>query len=95
MGLRQRERRAAASGTIRFLTCVLPPAWAGLFLFVQSPVLMVQIGGGVFLVAVVIVVWRLLATGVDERWGRPSGRCLARSGSAVRVGRAAIFLISK
>ena len=57
--------------TIQILTCCLPPVWASFFLWVQSPVLMVQIGGiggGVFLLAVVIAVWRLRSTGVDKRF---------------------------
>ncbi|MEU6715380.1 Nramp family divalent metal transporter [Nonomuraea sp. NPDC046802] len=61
--------------TIRLLTWCLPPIWATFFLFVQSPVIMVQIGGfgaGVFLIAVVIAVWRLRGTGVDPRYrGNP------------------------
>ncbi|MGW0789744.1 Nramp family divalent metal transporter [Streptomyces sp. NPDC002911] len=63
--LRTRKR------TIRVLTCLLPSVWAAFFLFVQSPVLMVQIGGiggGVFLLAVVVAVWRLRSTGVDPRF---------------------------
>jgi Mn2+/Fe2+ NRAMP family transporter len=57
--------------TIRLLTVVLPPLWAAFFLFMQEPVLMVQIGGvagGIFLVAVVIAVWRLRLTEVDRRF---------------------------
>lgn len=57
--------------TIQILTCCLPPVWASFFLWVQSPVLMVQIGGiggGVFLLAVVIAIWRLRSTGVDKRF---------------------------
>ncbi|MEW2401212.1 Nramp family divalent metal transporter [Streptomyces sp. NPDC046862] len=57
--------------TIQILTWCLPPLWAASFLYVQSPVLMVQIGGiggGVFLLAVVIAVWRLRATGVERRF---------------------------
>jgi hypothetical protein len=53
--------------TIRILTVALPPLWGISFLFVQSPVLMVQIGGvgsGIFLVAVVIAVWALRRTEV-------------------------------
>ncbi|GAA4617373.1 Nramp family divalent metal transporter [Saccharopolyspora hordei] len=55
--------------TIRILTYCLPPLWAASYLFVQSPVLMVQIGGfggGVFLVAVVIAVWYLRAHEPDK-----------------------------
>ncbi|TDC05496.1 divalent metal cation transporter [Streptomyces sp. 8K308] len=57
--------------TIRLLTVCLPPLWASSYLWVQSPVLMVQIGGiggGVFLLAVVIAVWRLRALGVERRF---------------------------
>jgi len=57
--------------TIRILTCCLPPVWMCFFLWVQSPVLMVQIGGiggGIFLLAVVVAVWRLRYTGVPPRF---------------------------
>ncbi|WP_327394406.1 Nramp family divalent metal transporter [Streptomyces phaeochromogenes] len=57
--------------TIQILTWCLPSVWASFFLFVQSPVLMVQIGGiggGVFLLAVVIAAWRLRSTGVEKRF---------------------------
>ncbi|TDC64300.1 Nramp family divalent metal transporter [Streptomyces hainanensis] len=61
--------------TIRLLTVILPPLWAASFLWVQSPVLMVQIGGiggGIFLCAVVVAVWRLRTVGVDRRFrGNP------------------------
>jgi Mn2+/Fe2+ NRAMP family transporter len=59
--------------TIRILTWVFQPLWAASFLFIQSPVLMVQIGGiagGIFLLAVVIAVWRLRSTEVDPRFRR-------------------------
>ncbi len=61
----------ARTRTIRILTYALPPVWAAFFLFVQEPVLMVQIGGiasGTFLVAVVIAVWKLRVTEVDRRF---------------------------
>ncbi|WP_029090121.1 Nramp family divalent metal transporter [Brevibacterium album] len=53
---------AVRTRIIRILTVVFPIIWALSFLVIQSPVLMVQIGGvasGVFLVAVVIAVWFL------------------------------------
>ncbi|MGH3313165.1 MAG: hypothetical protein ACRDP3_21695 [Streptomyces sp.] len=56
---------------MRILTCTLPFVWVSFFLFVQSPVLMVQIGGiggGVFLLAVVVAVWYMRGTGVDKRF---------------------------
>lgn len=57
--------------TVRLLTTLLPPLWALCYLFVQEPVLMVQIGGvgsGVYLLAVVVAVWRLRRTEVDRRF---------------------------
>ena len=57
--------------TVRILTCTLPFLWASSFLYFQSPVLMVQIGGiggGVFLLAVVVAVWYMRGTGVDKRY---------------------------
>ena len=55
---------------IRGFTVALPIIWGAAFLFIQSPVLMVQIGGvmtGVFLLAVVVAVWYLRNTEVDPR----------------------------
>jgi hypothetical protein len=55
---------------IRIFTVVLPIIWGALFLWLQSPVIMVQIGGimtGIFLVAVVIAVWYLRQTETDSR----------------------------
>ncbi|WP_207390782.1 Nramp family divalent metal transporter [Phytopseudomonas dryadis] len=64
---------AARQRAIRIMTVVFPIIWAMGFLVIQSPVLMVQIGGvasGIFLLAVVIAVWRLRATEVPERFKR-------------------------
>ncbi|WP_119071221.1 Nramp family divalent metal transporter [Rubrobacter indicoceani] len=55
---------------IRIFTIVLPVVWGGAYLFIQSPVLMVQIGGvatGVFLLAAVVAVWYLRNTETDPR----------------------------
>ncbi|MGA6151895.1 Nramp family divalent metal transporter [Stenotrophomonas sp. NPDC087984] len=63
----------ARQRVIRVLTVVLPPLWAAFYLYLQEPVLMVQAGGiagGIFLLAVVIAVWRLRATEVDPRFRR-------------------------
>lgn len=54
----------------RIFTVVNPIIWGAAFLFIQSPVIMVQIGGvvtGVFLLAVVVAVWYLRNTEVDRR----------------------------
>jgi len=58
---------------IRILTVVAPTVWAISYLLVQSPVIMVQIGGvaaGIFLLAVVIAVWRLRAKDVPPEFKR-------------------------
>ncbi|HSK99174.1 MAG TPA: Nramp family divalent metal transporter [Rubrobacteraceae bacterium] len=55
---------------LRIFTVALPIIWGAAYLFIQSPVLMVQIGGvmtGVFLLAVVVAVWYLRNTEVDPR----------------------------
>ena len=55
---------------IRIFTVALPIVWGAAYLFIKSPVLMVQIGGvmtGIFLLAVVVAVWYLRNTEVDRR----------------------------
>jgi hypothetical protein len=55
---------------IRGFTIALPILWGAAYLFIQAPVLMVQIGGvatGIFLLAVVVAVWYLRRTEVDPR----------------------------
>lgn len=61
--VRQRNR------WLRVFTVLLPTVWGSAYLFVASPVLMVQIGGimtGIFLLAVVVAVW-CLRREVDPR----------------------------
>ncbi|MFI0776617.1 Nramp family divalent metal transporter [Streptomyces sp. NPDC021212] len=73
LGLLDWKNVTTRQRTIRVLTVVLPPLWAAGYLFIQEPVLMVQAGGiagGIFLVAVVIAVWRLRATEVAPRFRR-------------------------
>ena len=53
----------------RFFTVLNPIVWGLVYLFIQSPVIMVQIGGvvtGIFLLAVVVAVWYLRRTEVDR-----------------------------
>ncbi|WP_210209707.1 Nramp family divalent metal transporter [Aureimonas flava] len=53
---------------IRIFTVGLPIVWGTAYLFIQSPVLMIQIGGvstGIFLLAVVIAAWYLRNTETD------------------------------
>lgn len=55
---------------VRVFTIALPIVWGAAYLYFQTPVLMVQIGGvatGIFLVAVVIAVWYLRSTETDPR----------------------------
>src|SRR5699024_4326414 len=62
LGIFDWENTTTRSRIITVLTVVFPIIWALSYLIIQSPVIMVQIGGvasGVFLVAVVIAVWHL------------------------------------
>jgi Mn2+/Fe2+ NRAMP family transporter len=55
---------------IRAFTVALPIIWGAAYLTIQSPVLMVQIGGvmtGIFLLAAVVAVWYLRKTEIDPR----------------------------
>ncbi|MCI2418840.1 Nramp family divalent metal transporter [Saccharopolyspora sp. K220] len=55
---------------IRGFTVALPIVWGATYLFINSPVVMVQIGGimtGIFLPAVVVATWYLRKTQVDKR----------------------------
>lgn len=60
---------------IRGFTIGLPVVWGLAYLFMRSPVLMVQIGGvatGIFLLAVVVAVWHLRRTETDPAlYGSP------------------------
>lgn len=61
---------AARLRWIRLFTIGLPLVWGLAYLFVRSPVVMVQIGGvatGIFLLAVVVAVWHLRRTETDPR----------------------------
>ncbi|TCP54964.1 Mn2+/Fe2+ NRAMP family transporter [Tamaricihabitans halophyticus] len=64
------DPKARARG-IRIFTYCLPVLWAAMFLFVQSPLVMFQIGAiatGIFLLAVLFAVWRLRSTEVEDRF---------------------------
>lgn len=56
---------------IRILTVVLPIVWAAMYLSVQSPLLLLQIGAtgnAIFLLAVLVAVWRMRLVEVDRRF---------------------------
>jgi uncharacterized membrane protein YecN with MAPEG domain len=64
------QNTAARMRSIRIFTVALPIIWGAAYLFLQSPVLMVQIGGvmtGVFLLGTVAAVWYLRKTETDPR----------------------------
>lgn len=73
---------------VRVLTVLLPLVWMLCFLFIQEPVLMVQIGGlasGIFLLAVVVAVWHLRTGEVPRRFrrNRPLTAALVLSSAAI------------
>ncbi|MFC9428409.1 Nramp family divalent metal transporter [Streptomyces sp. NPDC056987] len=86
----------ARTRMIRILTVALPPLWASFYLFIQSPVLMVQIGGvagGIFLLAVVIAVWNLRAADVDARFKRSKGLNAALVASSTAIGALGVYSV--
>jgi Mn2+/Fe2+ NRAMP family transporter len=61
---------AARTRWVRGFTVALPVVWGVVYLFVQSPVVMILIGGvmsGVFLLAAVVAVWYLRRSETDPR----------------------------
>jgi len=76
MGVLEWRNTAARLRWIRIFTIGLPIVWGLAYLFVRSPVLMIQIGGaatGVFLLAAVVAVWHLRRTETDPRlYGGPA-----------------------
>jgi hypothetical protein len=81
---------------IRILTFAMPPVWALGFLIVQSPVLMVQIGGiagGIFLAAVVVAVWYLRTVEVDRRFRTSRALTAALVVSSVAVGALGVYSV--
>ncbi|MCU4747984.1 MULTISPECIES: Nramp family divalent metal transporter [Streptomyces] len=82
--------------TVRALTVALPPLWGASYLWIQSPVLMVQIGGiagGIFLVAVVIAAWTLRYQDVPHRFRRSRKLTTALVLSSVAIGALGIYSI--
>jgi Mn2+/Fe2+ NRAMP family transporter len=83
---------------IRFFTVLLPLLWGVFYLTIQSPVIMVQIGGvmtGVFLVAVVIAVYYLRRTETDPRLYGGRGFTVALGVSSAAIGLLGIYTLLK
>lgn len=83
---------------IRFFTVLLPLLWAVFYLTIQSPVIMVQIGGvmtGVFLVAVVIAVYYLRHTETDPRLHGGRGFSVMLGVSSVAIGLLGVYTLLK
>jgi Mn2+/Fe2+ NRAMP family transporter len=81
---------------IRIFTVALPLLWAVLYLTIQSPVIMVQIGGvmtGIFLVAVVIAVYYLRRTETDPRLHGGRGFAVALGVSSVAIGLLGVYTL--
>ncbi|GAA0518113.1 hypothetical protein GCM10011581_22470 [Saccharopolyspora subtropica] len=70
LGVVDWKNAASRQKWIRGFTVGLPLLWGAAYLFINSPVIMVQIGGimtGIFLPAVVVATWYLRNTQVDRR----------------------------
>jgi hypothetical protein len=81
---------------IRGFTVALPLLWGVVYLWIQSPVIMIQIGGvmtGVFLVAVVVAVYYLRKTETDPRLHGGSGFAVALGVSSVAIALLGIYTL--
>lgn len=82
---------------IRALTIGMPLVWALSFLVIKAPLVMVQIGGigsGIFLVAVVIAVWRLRRE-VPKRFRRSTFWTVALCFSSAAVAALGVYSVLK
>jgi hypothetical protein len=87
---------AARERIIRAFTIFYPIVWAASFLVIQSPVIMVMIGGiasGLFLVAVVIAVW-VLRRQVDRRYRQSPVWSIMLVISSISVGALGVYSIA-
>jgi Mn2+/Fe2+ NRAMP family transporter len=81
---------------IRIFTVVLPIIWGAAYLAIQSPVIMVQIGGvmtGVFLLAIVVAVWYLRRTETDPRLRGGTGFVAVLTVSSVAIGLLGVYTL--
>jgi Mn2+/Fe2+ NRAMP family transporter len=81
---------------IRIFTVVLPLLWGVLYLWIQQPVILVQIGGvmtGIFLVAVVIAVYYLRHTETDPRVHGGRGFAVVLGISSVAIGLLGVYTL--
>jgi Mn2+/Fe2+ NRAMP family transporter len=81
---------------MRILTFCLPTLWAVFYLFVRSPLLMLQIGAigtGIFLLAVTTAVWKLRVTEVDPRFKMNRWMTVALVLSSVGIGLLGVYTV--
>ncbi|AXK37059.1 divalent metal cation transporter [Streptomyces armeniacus] len=76
MGVIDWTNLAVRTRWLRIFTVLLPAVWAAMYLYVQSPLLLLKIGAignAIFLLAVLIAVWHLRTTEVDRRFRATRG----------------------
>jgi Mn2+/Fe2+ NRAMP family transporter len=81
---------------IKGFTVALPLLWGVVYLWIQSPVIMIQIGGvmtGVFLVAVVIAVYYLRRTETDPRLHGGRGFAVVLGVSSVAIALLGVYTL--
>jgi Mn2+/Fe2+ NRAMP family transporter len=81
---------------IRVFTVALPILWAVCYLTIQSPVIMVQIGGvttGIFLVAAVAAVWWLRRNETDPRLHGGRGFAVVLAVSSVAIALLGVYTL--
>jgi len=88
--------RAARMRWVRGFTVALPVVWGIVYLFVQSPVIMILVGGvmsGVFLLAAVVAVWYLRRTETDPRLHGGGPYTVALVVSSVAIGLLGVYSV--
>jgi Mn2+/Fe2+ NRAMP family transporter len=81
---------------VRVFTVALPVVWGVVYLFVQSPVVMILIGGvmsGVFLLAAVVAVWYLRRSEIDPRLHGGALFTVALVVSSVAIGLVGVYSV--
>ncbi|MEU8352792.1 Nramp family divalent metal transporter [Streptomyces sp. NPDC048845] len=96
MGVIDWNDLAVRTRWVRIFTVVLPAVWAAMYLFVQSPLLLLKIGAignAIFLLAVLIAVWQLRTTEVDRRFRSGSWTTAVLAVSTVAITGLAVYAL--
>jgi Mn2+/Fe2+ NRAMP family transporter len=96
VGVLDWQDAATRTRWIRGFIVALPLLWGVVYLWIQSPVIMIQIGGvvtGIFLVAVVVAVYYLRRTETDPRLHGGRGFAVMLGISSVAIGLLGVYTL--